>query len=149
MKERRRILGENAIGGQWELVDSKGNLKKSEDFQGQWLLIYFGYTHGVNRYPRELEKLLEVTKTFDTKPDYPKLQPIFITVDPLRDTPAVVDQYISEFSSNVIGLTGSVSQVKDTCRKFRVYFSASPKRQDGSYYVSDHFMFKNEKKLSD
>lgn len=136
-KERNKSIGRPALGGPFSLIDHNNKPTKSEDFLGQWVLIYFGFTHCPDICPDEIEKMIEVVDEIDKIKPLPNLTPILITIDPDRDTPEALAAYVKEFSPKLIGLTGTAAQIEQVSRSYRVYYSQGPKDEDNDYIV-DH-----------
>lgn len=137
--EANRGYGKPLIGGPFNLIDSDQKPFTEQNLKGQFSIVYFGFTHCPDICPDELDKLgvwLDQLK----KEGY-KLQPIFITCDPARDTPEVVKEYLADFHPDIIGLTGSYDEVKNTCKQYRVYFSTPPNVKPGQDYLVDHSIF--------
>ncbi|KAM3718452.1 Protein SCO1 [Dirofilaria immitis] len=135
--ERKQTIGRARIGGSWELVDFDGKLGGSEQLKGNWLLLYFGFTHCPDVCPDSIEKMVEVVEILEKSEEKIKVIPVFISVDPERDTVERVKEYCAEFSPKIKGYTGSKEQVAKVAKAFRVYYSQGPK-VDKDDYIVDH-----------
>jgi protein SCO1/2 len=122
------------IGGPFRLTSSAGVAVTDRSFAGKWLVIYFGYTFCPDACPTALTALTIALRQLGADGD--RFQPLFITVDPQRDTPAVLDQYVKNFDHRLVGLFGTPEQTAAVAREFRVYYQAQP-LGNGEYSV-DH-----------
>ncbi len=123
------------IGGAFELVDFNGKPFTDKDLKGKYSLIYFGYTYCPDVCPTELQTMTEALERLG--PLAKKIRPIMISVDPERDTPKDMKEYLSNFHPSFIGLTGSYDQVKKACAAYRVYFRKTDQKS-ASDYLMDH-----------
>jgi protein SCO1 len=123
------------IGGPFELVDAQnGKTVSDQDFKGKWMLIYFGYTHCPDACPTALNDLsLALDKLGDRRQ---AMAPLFITIDPERDTAAVMKDYVASFAPDIVGLTGSTDQIAKAEKEYRVYAAKHPTKDGG--YDMDH-----------
>ena len=128
-----------AIGGPFELVDSKGETVRWSDFDGKYRMIYFGYAYCPDVCPLDVQRMMQGYNRF--KQAEPALaaqvQPLFVTIDPERDTPQVVGEFTSAFSDDLLGLTGTPAQVAAAAKAFAVYYAKGEVSGAGGYLM-DH-----------
>ncbi|KAH7662149.1 Synthesis of cytochrome c oxidase Sco1/Sco2 protein [Dioscorea alata] len=127
--------GVAAIGGPFNLVNHDGKAVTEKDFLGKWTLIYFGFTHCPDICPDELQKLAIAVDKLKEKSGM-DIVPVFISVDPERDTVEQVREYVKEFHPNLVGLTGTPDAVRQAARAYRVYYMKT--EEEGSDYLVDH-----------
>jgi len=123
-----------AIGGRFKLVDQDGNQVTDKDMKGRPFLVFFGFTHCPDVCPTTLFEVSEILRALG--PDADRTRALFITVDPERDTPAVMKDYLSSFDPHLSGLTGDAAAVAAVAKAYRVYFKKVPLDQGG--YTMDH-----------
>ena len=128
-----------AIGGDFTLTDQDGKKRTWQEFGGKYRIVYFGYTNCPDICTPDMQNLMAGLKAFEkVSPELAaKIQPIFITVDPGRDTPEVLKQFVSAFHPRAIGLTGSEAEIADAAKKFAVY-SARVEGSSPENYLMSH-----------
>ena len=127
------------IGGEFELSGVDGETVRWADFEGQYRIVYFGYAYCPDACPTDVQRTMQGFQQFEQEaPELAaKVQPIFISVDPERDTPEVIEQFTNAFSERLIGLTGTEEQIADVASKFSVYYVKFEPNETGSYLM-DH-----------
>lgn len=127
------------IGGPFVLTDGQNRVVRDTDFAGKWRIVYFGYTYCPDVCPVDLQNIAAGLRAFEkSEPELgAKVVPIFITVDPERDTPAVVGKYVAAFHPRMVGLTGSAQAIADAARAYAVVYAKS-QPPGASEYLMDH-----------
>ncbi len=146
------VTGEAAIGGPFTLLDQNGKTVTDADFKGKPQLIYFGYSNCPDVCPTALQQMAAALNKAALGPA--DIQPIFITVDPEHDTPAVLARYVTAraFPPGLVGLTGNPEQIEAVKKTFKVYAARRKDPSSTEGYSYDHssmiyFMDKNGKFL--
>ncbi|RXK41303.1 hypothetical protein M231_01453 [Tremella mesenterica] len=136
-----KSIGKPSIGGPFSLITHTSEPFTDKDLLGKWTLMYFGFTNCPDICPEELDKMSEAVDMIGKAEKGGEVTPVFISVDPARDTVEAVRTYISDFHPKMIGLTGDYDAVKGTCKAYRVYFSTPPDAKPGDDYLVDHSIF--------
>ena len=121
------------VGGPFALQDGEGRTIGDQTLSGRPFLVYFGYTHCPDVCPTELARISDVLARMGDK----SIPALFVTVDPERDTPRVMHDYVSSFDSHIIGLSGSPQAIGAAEKAYRVFARKGPLQADGGYSM-DH-----------
>ena len=127
-----------AIGGPFTLTDQDGKQRSYTEFDGKYRIVYFGYTNCPDICTPDMQHLMAGLKQFEkAHPELAnKIQPLFITVDPERDTPAILKQFVSAFHPNLIGLTGDNAAIAEAAKSFAIYFQRVEGSSAENYLMS-------------
>jgi protein SCO1/2 len=118
-----------------ELPDASGKVRTLPDFSGRVVIVFFGYTQCPDVCPTTMAEISQVKQQLG--PDGDKLQTVFVTLDPERDTAEVLAAYVANFGRDVVGLRGTLEQTKAAAQEFKVFFAKVPGSSAGSYSI-DH-----------
>lgn len=132
-------LAGTKIGGPFALVSETGTNVTQKDFEGQYRLMYFGYTFCPDVCPVDVQKLMQGFSKFEKADPIAaaKLVPMFITIDPQRDTPAILTQFTNAFHPRLIGLTGTAAQIEAVAKTFAVVYQKG-EGTSPTAYLMDH-----------
>lgn len=118
-----------------DLPDASGKVRSLSEFQGKVVVVFFGFTQCPDVCPTTLLTMTEVMKRLGA--DAQRMQVIFVTLDPARDTPAVLGKYVAEFDPGFIALAGTPEQTQAAAREFKVFYQKVPGKVEGAYSI-DH-----------
>lgn len=127
------------IGGPFAMVDHTGRAVTEADFRGRYTLVFFGYTYCSDVCPTTLSDMADALEALGA--EGVKVQPIFVTIDPQRDTPEQLAMYVRHFHPRLVGLTGSAEQVATMAKAYRVYYARARSQGDQAEpddYIMDH-----------
>ncbi|CAM9423091.1 unnamed protein product, partial [Choristocarpus tenellus] len=130
--------GKPALGGPWTLVDINGCPKTDKDYHGQYVLLYFGFAHCPDICPSELVKVGAIAQKIEASLGPGTLKPVFVSVDPDRDSLRQLRHYAQDFHQSIEYLTGTKEQVARAAKSYRVYFSKTDEHEEGEDYLVDH-----------
>lgn len=124
------------VGGPFTLTDQDGRTVSEKSFAGKYMLVFFGYTYCPDICPTELQVMSAALDQIGPVAD--RIQPIFISIDPARDTPEVLKSYVGNFGPRLIGLTGTPEQIAAVAKAYRVYYARAGNTASATDYLMDH-----------
>lgn len=127
------MAGRGAIGGPFTLTDQHGARRSLVDFRGNVVLLYFGYTHCPDICPTDLAEIASLLHSLGSKAV--EVQALYVTVDPERDTAPHLAGYLGAFDARILGLTGSVDEIRGIAERYKAYFA---KVRSGQGYLMEH-----------
>jgi len=128
------MFGRGTVGGPFTLTDQTGRTRSDSEFRGKLMIVYFGYTFCPDVCPADL---IAITQALDALgPAAEGIQPIFITIDPERDT-KVLGDYVAAFHHGFVGLTGSPEEIRQVANAYKAYYAKVPGEHEGEYSI-DH-----------
>ncbi len=136
---RQGLVSSVSVGGPFTLQDTAGETVTEADFRGRHMLIYFGYTFCPDVCPTELGNISVALNMLEPEVAE-QVTPMFITIDPERDTPDILAEYVPLFHENLVGLTGTREQIDQVAQQYRIFFRRV-EDPDYTYYLMDHSSF--------
>ncbi len=128
--------GKALVGGPFELTDESGKPVTDQAYRGKYMLIYFGFTFCPDVCPTELQVMAGALQKLGAKGA--RVQPIFVTIDPERDTPEVLARYVKQFDPRLVGLTGTAEQTATIAKEYRVFYEKVKDNESSADYTMDH-----------
>ena len=124
------------VGGPFTLTDQDGRRVTEKDFLGKYMLVFFGYTYCPDVCPTELQVMTAALDQMGSQAD--RIQPVFVSIDPARDTPQVIKAYVGNFGPRLMGLTGTPEEVAAIAKAYRVYYAKAGNTASSTDYLMDH-----------
>jgi protein SCO1/2 len=124
------------VGGPFTLTNQDGMKVTEKNYLGKHMLVFFGYTYCPDVCPTELQVMMAALDSLGTEAE--KIQPVFVSVDPERDTPEVLKSYVENFGPRLIGLTGTPEEIAAVAKSYRVYYAKAANQTSPDSYLMDH-----------
>jgi len=133
------VQSAQAIGGPFKLKTSRGDIVTDRDFRDKWLLVYFGYTHCPDICPTTLAEIVQTIDRLGAAGA--GVQPLFISIDPERDTPDVMDAYVKALDARIIGMTGTPAEIAAAAKGYKVHYAKVQSQDNKQDYAMEHSSF--------
>jgi cytochrome oxidase Cu insertion factor (SCO1/SenC/PrrC family) len=132
----QQVSGVALVGGAFTLTDNTGKRVTDQDFRGKYMLMFFGYTSCPDICPAGLQLMAGALEKLGPKAAH--ITPIFISVDPERDTPEKLAAYVKNFDPRLVGLTGTPEEIAAVAKAYKVYYAKAPNKERPDAYTMDH-----------